>query len=77
MDGLSSEDEQQQPDAKLAVDPGRGGGRGRGRGRGAAGCYIARKVIAREYAAYFMHDHKPSHQQYVHLWQEAISRVGA
>ncbi len=45
------------------MDPGRGGGRGRGRGRGrsrgaAAGC-IARKVTAREYAAYFMHDRNP------------------
>jgi hypothetical protein len=41
VDGLSSEDEQQQPsedeqqpDAEPAVDPGRGGGRGRGRGKG-------------------------------------------
>ncbi len=76
MDGLRSEDEQQQPsedeqqpDAEPAVDPGRGGGRGRGRGRGrgkgrargrgdAIG-RIARKVTAREYAAYFMHDRNP------------------
>jgi len=41
VDGLSSEDEQQQPsedeqqpDAEPAVDQGRGGGRGKGRGRG-------------------------------------------
>jgi len=41
VDGLSSEDEQQQPsedeqqpDAEPTVDPGCGGGRGRGRGRG-------------------------------------------
>jgi hypothetical protein len=48
-----------------AVDPGRGGGRGRGcgrgggRGRGVAAGRIARKVTAREYAAYFMHDRNP------------------
>ncbi len=74
MDGLSSEDEQQQPsedehqpDANPAVDPGRGGGRGRGRGRGkgrgrgrgAAIGRIARKVTTREYATYFMHDRNP------------------
>jgi hypothetical protein len=65
-----SEDEQQ-PDADPAVDPGRGGGRGRGRGwgrgrgrgrgrsRGTATGHIARKVTAREYAAYFMHDCNP------------------
>ncbi len=51
------------------MDPGRarGSGRGRGRGcgksrgrdRGAATRRIARKVTAREYAAYFMHDHNP------------------
>ncbi len=68
VDGLSSEDEQQQPsedeqqpDAESAVDPGCGGGRGRGRGRGrgtVAG-RIARKVTPREYAAYFMHDRNP------------------
>jgi hypothetical protein len=41
VNGLSSEDEQQQPskdehqpDAEPAVDPGRGGGKGKGRGRG-------------------------------------------
>jgi hypothetical protein len=41
VDGLSSEDEQEQlsedelqPDAEPAVDPGRGGGKGRGRGKG-------------------------------------------
>jgi hypothetical protein len=72
VDGLSFEDEQQQPsedeqqpNAKPAVDPGRGGGRGRGRGRsrgqgrGAAVGRIARKVTTREYAAYFMHDRNP------------------
>jgi len=76
VDGLSSEDEQQQPsedeqqpNVEPVVDPRRGGGRGRGRGRGhgrgrgrgrgiAAG-RIAHKVIAREYAAYFMHDRNP------------------
>jgi hypothetical protein len=52
------------------VDPGRGGGRGRGRGKGcgkgrgrnkgATAGRIARKVTAREYAAYFMHDRNPS-----------------
>ncbi|KAH8964332.1 hypothetical protein BDL97_04G060700 [Sphagnum fallax] len=54
VDGLSFEDEQQQPsedeqqpDAESAVDPGRGGGR------------IARKVTTREYTAYFMHDRNP------------------
>ncbi len=51
------------------MDPGRGGGSGRGRGkgrgkgrgrdRGAAAGHIARKVTAREYAAYFMHDRNP------------------
>ncbi len=51
------------------MDPGRGGGRGRGRGegrgrgrgrgRGIAAGRIARKVTAREYAAYFMHDRNP------------------
>ncbi len=72
MDGLSSQDEQQQPseneqqpDAEPAVDPGHGGGRGRGcgrcrgRGRGDAARHIVCKVTAREYAAYFMHDHNP------------------
>ncbi len=68
VDGLSSKDEQQQPsedeqqpDAELAVDPERGGGRGRGRGRGrrAATGRITRKVTAREYAIYFMHDRNP------------------
>jgi hypothetical protein len=76
VDGLSSEDEQQQPsedeqqlDAELAVDPGRGGGRGRGTGRGhgkgrgrgtrATAGRIARKVTATEYATYFMHDRNP------------------
>jgi hypothetical protein len=72
VDGLSSEDEQQQPsedeqqpDADPTVDLGRGGGRGRGRGRGkgrgrgATARRIACKVIAREYAAYFMHDRNP------------------
>ncbi len=34
-------------------------GRGRGRGKGAAAGRIARKVTAREYAAYFMHDRNP------------------
>ncbi len=42
------------------MDIGRGGGRGRGRGRGTAAGRIARKVIAREYTAYFMHDCNPS-----------------
>jgi len=77
VDVLSSEDEQQQPsedeqqpDAELAVDPGhgegrgrgtsRGHGRGRGRGTGAVAGRITRKVTAREYAAYFMHDCNPS-----------------
>ncbi len=51
------------------MDPGRGGGRsrgrgrgcgrGRGRGKGVAAWRIARKVTAREYAAYFMHDRNP------------------
>jgi hypothetical protein len=51
------------------MDPERGGGRGRGRGkrrgkgrgrdRDAAARRIARKVIAREYVAYFMHDRNP------------------
>ncbi len=66
MDGLSSEDEQQQPsedehqpNAELAMGPGRGGGKGRGRGRGAVVRRIARKVTAREYATYFMHDRNP------------------
>jgi hypothetical protein len=71
VDGLSSEDEQQQPfqdeqqaNVEPIVDPGPGGGRGRGRGKGrgrgrsrrVAVGRIARKVTAREYAAYFMHD---------------------
>ncbi len=71
MDGLSSEDEQQQPsedeqqpDAEPAVHRMRGGsrgrsrgrGRGRGRGKGVTARRIARKVTAREYAVYFMHD---------------------
>ncbi len=38
---------------------GRGRGKGRGRSRGAAARRIACKVIAREYAAYFMHDRNP------------------
>jgi hypothetical protein len=68
VDGLSFEDEQQQPfedeqqlDVEPAVDLGRGGGRGRGRGRGrgAATGRIVHKVIAREYTAYFMHDCNP------------------
>ncbi len=62
VDGLSFDDEQQ-PNAEPVMDPGRGGGRGRGRGtgrgRGAAARRIARKVIAREYATYFMHDRNP------------------
>ncbi len=51
------------------MDPGRGGSRGRGRGRGcgrgrdrgrgAGAGRIVRKVTAREYAAYFMHDRNP------------------
>ncbi len=51
------------------MDPGRGGGRGRGRGKGrgkgrgrnkgAAARRIARKVTAREYTTYFMHDRNP------------------
>jgi hypothetical protein len=51
------------------VDLGRGGGRGRGRGkrrgkgkgrdRNIATRRIVRKVTAREYAAYFMHDRNP------------------
>jgi len=85
VDGLSSKDEQQQPsedeqqpDAKPAMEPGRGGGRGRGRGRGrgvAAGC-IARKVTAREYAAYFMHDRNlPTNNTFTYgkrLYQEWV-----
>ncbi len=76
VDGLSSEDEQQQPsedeqqpDAELVVDLGCGGGRGRGRGkgrgrgRGAVAGRIVRKVTAREYATYFMHDHNCCGQQ--------------
>jgi len=72
VDGLNFEDEQHQPsedehkpDAEPAVDLGRGGGRGRGRGRGrgwgkgAVAGRIARKVTAREYATYFMHDRNP------------------
>jgi len=76
VDGLSFEDEQQQPsedeqqlDVEPIVDPGRGGGRGRGRGRGCGRGrgrgrrvtvgHIARKVTAREYTAYFMHDRNP------------------
>jgi len=72
VDELSSEDKQQQPskdeqqpDVEPEVDPGRGGGRGkghgkgRGRDRGAAAGRITRKVIAREYTAYFMHDRNP------------------
>jgi len=68
MDGLSFEDEQQhpskdeqQPNVEPAVDPGHGGGsgRGRGRGKGVAVGRIARKVTAREYVAYFMHDRNP------------------
>jgi hypothetical protein len=61
--------DEQQPDVEPALDPGRGGGRGRcggkgrgkgkGRNRGAAVGRIACKVIAREYAAYFMHDRSP------------------
>ncbi len=38
---------------------GGGRGRGRGRGRGAGGGRITRKVTAKEYAAYFMHDRNP------------------
>jgi hypothetical protein len=45
------------------VDLWRGGGRGKGRGKGrskrAAAGRIARKVIAKEYATYFMHDRNP------------------
>jgi len=76
VDGLSSEDEQQQPsedeqqlDVEPAMDPECGGGRGRGRGRGhgrgkgqnrgATTRRIPRKVTAREYVAYFMHDRNP------------------
>ncbi len=68
VDELSSEDEQQL-DVEPTLDLERGGGRGRGRGkgrgkgrgrdRGAAAGRIARKIIAREYAAYFMHDRNP------------------
>ncbi len=63
-----SEDEQQ-PDVEPVVDPERGGGRGRGRGkgcgkgrgrkRGVVIGRIVRKVTAREYATYFMHDRNP------------------
>jgi hypothetical protein len=63
-----SEDEQQ-PDVEPTVDPGRvgssdrgrgrGRGKGRGRDKGAVAGRIAHKVIAREYAAYFMHDRNP------------------
>ncbi len=76
VDGLSSEDKQQQPsedeqqpNVELVVDPGRfggrgrgrgrGHGRGRGRGRGATAGRITRKVTAREYTVYFMHDRNP------------------
>ncbi len=70
VDGLSSEDEQQepsedeqQPNAESAMDPRRGGGRGRvrgrGRSRGVAAGRIARKVTTTEYTAYFMHDRNP------------------
>jgi hypothetical protein len=43
------------------VDLERGGSRGKGRGRGrrATAGHIARRVIAREYVAYFMHDRNP------------------
>ncbi len=51
------------------MDPEHGGGRDRGRGKGrgkgraqdksAVARRIARKVITREYAAYFMHDRNP------------------
>jgi hypothetical protein len=64
MDGLSSKDEQQQPsedeqqpNVEPIMDPERGGGRGRG--KGVAAGRIIRKVTAREYAAYFMHDRNP------------------
>jgi len=63
-----SEDEQQFG-VESVVDPGRGGssGRGRGKGRGkgrgrdrsATAGRITRKVTAREYAVYFMHDRNP------------------
>jgi hypothetical protein len=71
VDGLSSEDEQQQPSEdeqnlmrSRQWTPGGGGrgrghGRGRGRNKGAAAGRIARKVTAREYATYFMHDRNP------------------
>jgi hypothetical protein len=74
MDGLSSEDEQQQPsedeqqpDVEPTVDPGPGGGRGRGRGKGNGRGRgrrtdvgrITRKVTIREYVTYFMHDRNP------------------
>jgi hypothetical protein len=71
VDGLSSEDEQQQPsedeqqpNVESVVDPRPGGGRGRGRGKGRGrgrgkGGRIARKVTTREYAVYFMHDRNP------------------
>jgi hypothetical protein len=65
VDGLSSEDEQQQLDAEPTMDPERGGGRGKGRGRGrgrgkgVVTGRIARKVTAREYATYVMHDRNP------------------
>ncbi len=62
-------EDEEQPNVEPTVDPGRGGGkgkgrgkgrgRGRGRGRGAATGRIARKVIAREYTTYFMHDRNP------------------
>jgi hypothetical protein len=61
--------DEQQLDAEPAVDPLRGGGRGRGRGkhcgkgkgrdRDVVARCIVRKVIIREYAAYFMHDRNP------------------
>ncbi len=62
------------------MDPGRGGcrgwGRGRGRGRGVAAGRIARKVTAREYATYFMHDRNlPTNSTFTYgkrLYQEWV-----
>ncbi len=68
------------------MDPGRGGGRGKGSGRGhgrgrgrcrrAVAGRIARKVTAREYAAYFMHDRNlPTNSTFIYgkrLYQEWV-----
>ncbi len=55
---------------------GKGRGKGRGRDRGAAIRRIAHKVIAREYAAYFMHDRNlPTNSTFTYgkrLYQEWV-----